>query len=211
MNTLEEIRDVVVTGRLDDIGTLTEEALAEGASAEEILKEALVPAMEFIGRQMEKGEIFLPEVLLSARVMKASLGVIKPYLQESGVELRGKVVLGTVQGDLHDIGKNLVGMMLEGSGFEVVDLGVDVSTDRFVESVKADKPDIVGMSALLSTTMGQMKRVIEALNQAGIADDVKIMVGGAPLTQGFAEQIGADAYGATAPDAVQIAKRLTGA
>jgi len=208
---LTEITKAVIEGNYDAIGGLTERALNEGLSAKEILDDGLVPGMEHVGDEMAKGNMFIPEVLLSARVMKASLGIIKPLLAKAGAKMIGKVVIGTVQGDLHDIGKSLVSMMLEGTGFEVIDLGRDVAPEAFVEAVKKEKPDIVGMSALLTTTMRNMGVTIKALKEAGLRDQVKVMVGGAPLTRDFAEKIGADGYAPDAPAGVVMARKFVSA
>ncbi len=208
---LTEITKTVIEGNYDAIVGITERALKEGLSAKEILDNGLVPGMDHVGDEMARGNMFIPEVLLSARVMKTSLEVIKPLLIKAGAKMIGRVVIGTVQGDLHDIGKSLVGMMLEGAGFEVVDLGKDVAPEAFVEAVKKEKPDIVGMSALLTTTMRNMGVTIEALKEAGLRDQVKIMVGGAPLTRDFAEKIGADGYASDAPAGIAMARKLTSA
>jgi 5-methyltetrahydrofolate--homocysteine methyltransferase len=205
---LAKISRSVIEGDVVAIEGLTEAALSQGCTAEDILSKALVPAMDQVGEAMGRGDMFIPEVLLSARVMQTSLQLIKPGLASSGVKMVGKVVIGTVKGDLHTIGKNLVKMMLEGAGFEVVDLGHDIPAEKFVEAVKQEKPDIVGLSALLTTTMHGMTQTVRALQEAGVRDQVKIIVGGAPVTQEFAAQIGADGYGANAAAAVELAKRL---
>jgi 5-methyltetrahydrofolate--homocysteine methyltransferase len=182
----------------------------KGIEPGKILNEALVPAMEIVGREYEDGERYVPEMLISAEAMKAAMEVLRPKLVETGVQLRGKVVIGTVEGDLHDIGKNLVAMMLEGAGFEVIDLGVEVTADRFVQAVREHKPDVLGMSALLTTTMIHMPEVIEALKEAGLREKVKVIVGGAPVTQEFAEKIGADGYAPDAASAAEVVKKLLG-
>jgi 5-methyltetrahydrofolate--homocysteine methyltransferase len=205
---MESVSSAVIEGKADEIQRLTQDALEAGKTAEEILNEGLVPGMDYVGAQMKRGEMFIPEVLLSARVMQAALTMLKPKFAEGGAQMRGRVVLGTVQGDLHDIGKNLVGIMLEGAGFEVHDLGRDITPEAFVQAVKEKEPDIVGMSALLTTTVGMMRRTIEALKEAGVRDSVKLMVGGAPLTSGFAEEIEADGYGPDAVSAVELAKHF---
>jgi 5-methyltetrahydrofolate--homocysteine methyltransferase len=189
---------------------LTRQALAEGLSPKEILDQGLVPGMDHVGDAFRKGDMFVPEVLLSARAMQEALNILRPKFAETGTQMVGKVVLGTVKGDLHDIGKNLVGMMLEGAGFEVVDLGKDVDVGAFVKAVKENKPDIVGLSALLTTTMTYMDHVVKALQEAGLRDQVKIAVGGAPVTRDFAERIGADGYGPNAAAAVDMAKAFVG-
>ncbi len=210
-DVLAEISNAIFEGRVKEMPTLTNRALGEGLSAKQILDAGLMPGMDHVGVEFKKGKKFVPEVLLSARTMQASLDILKPMLAEAGAKMTGKAVIGTVKGDLHDIGKNLVGMMLEGSGFEVVDLGKDVPPEKFVEAVKAHKPDVVGMSALLTTTMRSMGSTITALQEAGLRDNVKIMVGGAPVTTDFAVQIGADAYASNAPAAADLAKKFVGA
>jgi len=180
-----------------------QQAMDTGLSADDILKKGLVPAMAEVGRLFEDGEYFVPEMLIAARAMQGGLDLLKPLLISEQVEPVGKVVIGTVKGDLHDIGKNLVSIMMEGAGFEIVDLGTDVPLEKFVNEVKEKKANILAMSALLTTTMTTMPAVIQALQEAGIRDSVKVMVGGAPVTQEFANQIGADGY---APDASQAAR-----
>jgi 5-methyltetrahydrofolate--homocysteine methyltransferase len=202
--SIEAIYDAVLDG--DEAATKAgvQAALEAGASAADILHHGCIAAMTEVGRLFEAGEKFVPEMLISARAMKAGLAILRPHLVDAGIEPVGKVVLGTVKGDLHDIGKNLVGMMLEGVGFEVIDLGVDVAPEGFVEAVEAHRPDFVGLSALLTTTMPGMRATVEALQEAGLRDRVAVMVGGAPVTQSFAEEIGADLY---APDASAAANR----
>ena len=208
---LEQISTAVIEGNLDDIADLTKEALDEGLMAGEILNKGLMPGMDHVGVEFKAGNMFVPEVLRSARTMQIAMDTLKPLLAEAGVKAAGKVLLGTVKGDLHDIGKNLVGMMCEGAGFEVKDLGKDITPEAFVQAVKEFEPDIVGMSALLTTTMRAMESTIKVLQEAGVRDKVKIMVGGAPVTQAFADQIGADGYASNAASAVELAKRLLGA
>ena len=207
---LERISKAVIEGDADNIGTLTELALAKDVTPNDILDKGLMPGMDRVGVEFRAGNMFVPEVLLSARAMQGSMEIIKPLLAETGAEMRGKVVIGTVQGDLHDIGKNLVGMMMEGAGFEVIDLGTDAAPEAFVGVVKREKPDIVGMAALLTTTTRAMDRTIQALEEAGLREGIKIMVGGAPVTSDFAEQIGADGYGSNAPAAADTAKQFVG-
>jgi 5-methyltetrahydrofolate--homocysteine methyltransferase len=207
-DTLVQISTAVIEGRAKDIATLTNGALAAGLSAQDILDKGLMPGMDVVGAEFKKGKKFVPEVLLSARTMQGSLEILKPLLVLVGAKMTGKVVIGTVKGDLHDIGKNLVGMMLEGAGFEVIDLGKDVPPEKFVEAVKREKPNIVGMSALLTTTMRSMGHTVTLLKEAGLRDSVAIMVGGAPVTTDFAKQIGADAYASNAPAAAEMAKRF---
>ena len=200
---IEKINEGVLSGDREKVVECVGEAIEAKISAEKILKEGMMPAMAKAGSLFEEGEYFVPELLVAARAMQGGMELLKPLLVAESVEPVGKVVLGTVKGDLHDIGKNLVAMMLEGAGFEITDLGSDVSPDKFVESVKTSGAQVMGMSALLTTTMSIMPVIIQALKDAGVRDQVKIMVGGAPLTQAFAEQIGADGY---APDASQAAK-----
>jgi 5-methyltetrahydrofolate--homocysteine methyltransferase len=208
---LEQISTAVIEGNLDDIVDLTEDALDEDLSAQEILDSGLMAGMDYVGAEFKAGNMFVPEVLRSAKAMQNSMDILRPLLVESGVQMVGKVVLGTVKGDLHDIGKNLVGMMCEGAGFEVKDLGRDVEPDAFLEAVKEFEPDVVGMSALLTTTMRSMEHIIKALEEAGLRDKVKVMIGGAPVTQAFADQIGADGYASNAASAADLAKRFVSA
>jgi len=205
---LEQISTAVIEGNLDDIVDLTEDALDEDLSAQEILDNGLMAGMDYVGAEFKAGNMFVPEVLRSAKAMQNSMSILRPLLVESGVQMVGKVVVGTVKGDLHDIGKNLVGMMCEGAGFEVKDLGKDVEPDAFLEAVKEFEPDVVGMSALLTTTMRSMEHTIRALEEAGLRDKVKVMIGGAPVTQAFADQIGADGYASNAASAADLAKRF---
>ena len=206
MVNLNGVSEALQRGKADRVSELIRQALNEGITPKNILKEGLIHGMSIIGKKFKKNEVYVPEVLIAARAMHAGMDVLKPKLIETGVKNIGKVVMGTVQGDLHDIGKNLVEMMLEGAGFEVIDLGTDISKDKFVEAVKEHKPNIIGMSALLTTTMVNMVEVIKALDVAGLRDKVKIMVGGAPITQNYADQIGADGYSPDASSAVDKAK-----
>jgi len=208
---LSEISTAVIKGKLDDVVDLTEDALDEGLDAQEILNSGLMPGMDHVGVEFRAGNMFVPEVLRSARAMQSSMEILNPLLAESGVKMVGKVLLGTVKGDLHDIGKNMGGMMCEGAGFEVQDLGKDVAPEGFVEAVKEFEPDVVGMSALLTTTMRVMEHTIKALEEAGVRDTLKIMIGGAPVTQSFADQIGADGYASNAASAAEMAKKLVSA
>jgi 5-methyltetrahydrofolate--homocysteine methyltransferase len=208
---LEQISTAVIEGDLDEMEYLTEDALDEDLSAQEILDKGLMAGMDYVGAEFKVGNMFVPEVLRSARAMQISMDILKPLLIESGVKMVGKVLLGTVKGDLHDIGKNLVGMMCEGAGFEVKDLGKDISPEEFVEAVKSYSPDVLGMSALLTTTMRTMESTIKVLEEAGIRDSVKIMIGGAPVTQAFSDQIGADGYASNAASAADLAKQFVGA
>jgi 5-methyltetrahydrofolate--homocysteine methyltransferase len=208
---LEQISTVVIEGDLDEIVDLTEDALDDGLTAQEILDSGLMAGMDHVGVEFKAGNMFVPEVLRSARTMQMAMDILKPLLAESGVKMVGKVLVGTVKGDLHDIGKNLVGMMCEGAGFEVKDIGKDVAPEAFIEAIKDFEPDIVGMSALLTTTMRVMEHTIKALEEAGLRDRVKVMIGGAPVTQAFADQIGADGYASNAASATDLAKRFAGA
>ncbi len=207
---LDQISKAVIEGDPDSIGMLTESALSKGLTAEDILDKALMPGMDHVGVQFRQAKMFVPDVIFAARAMQVSMDILTPLLLEAGAEMAGKVVMGTVQGDLHDIGKNLVCIMMEGAGFEVIDLGKDVATEAFVEAVKKEKPDILGMSAMLTTTMPAMGRTIEALEEAGLRDSVKVMVGGVTVTADFAKQIGADGYASNAPAAADMAKQIVG-
>jgi 5-methyltetrahydrofolate--homocysteine methyltransferase len=209
-NILAEMATAVIEGNMGDITDMTDDALDDGLSAKEILDNGLMPGMDHVGVEFKAGNMFVPEVLRSARTMQAAMDILKPLLAESGEKMVGKILIGTVKGDMHDIGKNLAGMMCEGAGFEVIDLGKDVAPEMFVEAVKEHRPDIVGMSALLTTTMRMMGQTIKALEEAGLRDQVKIMIGGAPVTQSFADQIGADGYASNAASATELAKRLVG-
>ena len=206
MADLNEMSLMVQKGNFKEVERLTQQALDEGLPAQDILQGGLIAGMSVVGGRFKKNEIYVPEVLFSARAMKAGMALLKPILADTGAEPVGRVVLGTVKGDQHDIGKNLVGMMLEGAGFEVIDVGVDTPGEKFVEAAKENRADIVGMSALLTTTMPHMKTIIEALKSAGLT--VKTMVGGAPVTQRFADEIKADAFGKDGALAVDKAKEL---
>jgi 5-methyltetrahydrofolate--homocysteine methyltransferase len=195
-------------GKMEEVKKLTQEALDAEESAEAILKNGLISAMERIGVKFKNGEIYIPEVLIAARAMHAGMAVLKPILSKSATTLPAKVIIGTVKGDLHDIGKNLVVMMLEGGGFEVVDLGIDVSADKFLEAIKQHQPQVVGMSALLTTTMMEMKNTIQTIQAEGLKNKVKTIIGGAPLTERFAREIGADGYAPDAASAVDLVKSL---
>jgi len=204
---LKTIYDNIIEGAASNVEAGVREALAAGINADVILKDALIAAMGEVGARYEEGDMFVPEMLISARAMQAGLTLLKPYLVGGKAESAGKVAIGTVKGDLHDIGKNLVAMMLEGAGFEILDLGVDVSPQAFVDAAH-EGVQIIGMSALLTTTMGNMGNTIEALKAAGVREKVKVMIGGAPVTQEFANSIGADAFAADAPSAARIARQL---
>jgi 5-methyltetrahydrofolate--homocysteine methyltransferase len=210
MSTIETIYNAVLDGNAPAAKAGVEAAIAEGIPADKILKEGLIGAMAEVGRLFEENEYFVPEMLVAARAMQGGLGLLKPHLAEAGTTSAGKVVIGTVKGDLHDIGKNLVAMMLEGAGFEVVDLGTDVAPDKFVKAVLEHQPGVVAMSALLTTTMPSMKGTIAALEEAGVRGKVKVMIGGAPVTDSFAKQIGADGYSPDASSATRLAKSLLG-
>ena len=210
MADLQGIAENVIKGNAPEVERLVREAIDEGVSAADILNEGLVAGMNVVGDKFKKNEFYVPEVLIAARAMKAGMALLRPLLAETEVKPVAKFVIGTVKGDLHDIGKNLVVMMMEGAGFQVIDLGIDVPPEKFVESIKAESPELVGMSALLTTTMMSMKETIEALNRAGVRDKVKVMIGGAPVTQDYAEEIGADGYAPDAASAVDKAKELLG-
>jgi len=204
----EKMAEALIAGQEDSVKALTQEALDNGAGAREILDKGLLAGMDVVGKRFKAGDMFIPEVLLCARTMHGAMEILKPFLSEGDQRGAGIFLLGTVEGDLHDIGKNLVGMMLRGAGFKIIDLGTNVTPEAFVNAVKEHQPDILGMSALLTTTMPKMAETIKALEEAGIRDSIKIMAGGAPVTQDFIEQIGADAYGANAASAAEKAKAL---
>ena len=210
MNTelLKEISETLQRGRAKAIPALIQSALDEGIPADVILKEGLLAGMDVVGEKFKTGDVYVPEVLVAARAMNAGVGVLKPYLAAAGVEAAGKVCIGTVQGDLHDIGKNLVKMMLEGKGLEVIDLGTDVSPETFVNTAIEQNCQIICCSALLTTTMGVMEDVVKLAEEKGIRDHVKIMIGGAPVTQSYADEIGADGYSDNANAAVTLARKL---
>lgn len=205
---IQAVYQAVLKGAMADTSNLVQEALDAGFEADIILQEGLISAMTEIGLKFEAGEVYVPEMLISAKSMKFGLELLRPHLVAADVQPIGKVIIGTVQGDLHDIGKNLVGMMMEGAGFEVIDLGADVKAEEFVEAVKEHEPNIVGMSALLTTTMGNMITAISMLTDAGLRDKVKVMIGGAPVTQEYADEIGADGFGVDASQAASLAKKL---
>jgi len=205
MGLLQEISEALQRGKANDVKELVQTELDSGTTAKEILEEGLMAGMSIIGRKFKANEIYVPEVLIAARAMAAGTEVLKPLLISEDVQPRGTIVLGTVKGDLHDIGKNLVKMMMEGKGFKVVDLGTDVAADRFVTAATENKADIIACSALLTTTMTEMKTIVAAADSAGVRDSVKIMVGGAPVTQQYCDSIGADAYAADAASAADRA------
>lgn len=208
---LNLISENVVVGDVAAVEALVQQAATEGEPPWEIITRCLLPAMTEVGARFERAEFFVPEMIIAARAMQAGLAVLGPLVVEDQLEVVGRVVIGTVQGDVHDLGKNLVGMMLEGSGFRVHDLGADVSPERFVQAVQEDRMDVVGMSALMTTTMPAMRRTIDALDEAGVRSGVKVLVGGAPLTQEYCDEIGADGYAQDASSAVRRAKELVGA
>ena len=206
MADLGAIAEALIRGDRDTVADLVQKALDEGVDAEAVLNEGLVAGMDVVGRKFRNNEFYVPEVLIAARAMNAGMELLEPILAEAGAKPAGVVVLGTVKGDLHDIGKNLVGMMLKGGGFKVVDAGIDVAPERFVELAQQNDAQLIGLSALLTTTMTQMPNVIEALKEAGL--DAKVMIGGAPITQEYADEIGADGYAPDAASAVDLARQL---
>jgi 5-methyltetrahydrofolate--homocysteine methyltransferase len=207
---IKAIQAGVISGDKDEVETKVQQALQSNLQAEDILSNGLIAAMKEVGDRFEAGDFYVPEMLIAARAMQSGLALLKPMLLESGIQSMGKVVIGTVKGDLHDIGKNLVAMMLEGAGFEIIDLGTDVSVEKFVSAAKEQRANLMGMSALLTTTMGNMKAVVSGLKEAGIREDVKVMIGGAPVTEAYAKEIGADGFAPDASRAVSLAKTLTG-
>jgi corrinoid protein of di/trimethylamine methyltransferase len=211
MMDLSLLYDAILKGKSKNAVEATNLALADGAEPKMLIDEYMIRAMGEVGRRFENQEIFVPELLMAGRAMKASLNILQPIMKSNGEKTSiGKIIIGTVKGDLHDIGKNLVASMLEGCGFEVIDIGIDMDSDKFVESVREHDADVLGLSALLTTTMPYMKTVIDALIDAGLRDKVKIIVGGAPVSAGFAAEIGADGYGDTANSAVTTVKDLLG-
>ena len=208
MSDLDKMHDALLAGDAKTVVAITEAAIAEGIDPQEVLNKHMIPALTEAGAQFEANELFVPELLLIARAMKGALAIVRPLLAKSGAEPVGRVVIGTVKGDLHDIGKNLVASMLEGGGFEVVDLGVDVAPERFVKAAGEQDGSLVALSALLTTTMTKMRAVVEQLEVAGIRDKTKVIIGGAPITQQYADEIGADGYGDNANTAVALARKL---
>ena len=203
-----EIKEATMNGEQHTVAELTREAIKQGAEAEQIIQDSFISAMSIVGEKFGAGEIYIPEMLRAARAMKFGMEVLGPLIVGNKVHTLAKVVIGTVKGDMHDIGKNLVGMMLEGSGFEVVDLGIDVPVNKFVDAVKENQPQFLAMSALLTTTMQQMKMVIDELAAAGLRQRVKVFVGGAPVNRSFADEIGADGHGVNAGQAAELMKRM---
>jgi 5-methyltetrahydrofolate--homocysteine methyltransferase len=208
MVSLKKARDDVVHGKASQVKDLVQKAIDEGMEVEKVLNEGLIAGMDIVGKKFQANEFYVPEMLIAARAMKAGLGILRPLLADKGVKPIGTVILGTARGDLHDIGKNLVGMMLEGAGFEIVDLGVDIAPEKFIETAKEKKANIIGVSALLTTTMVGMKNVVQTLKESDFNGKVKVMVGGAPVTQSYADEIEADAYAPDAASAVDKAKEL---
>jgi len=208
MADLKALAEAVIKGDQNTAADLTKEALGEGIGAKNVLEDGLIAGMGVVGARFKKNEVYIPEVLISARAMKSAMEILEPELSKAGVQPIGKFLIGTVAGDLHDIGKNLVAMMLKGAGFQVTDIGIDVPAEKFIEQVKANQPQLVGMSALLTTTMPAMENTLKAMKTAGI--QAKIMVGGAPVTQDYADRIGADGYASDAATAVDVAKALMG-
>ncbi|MEI7450823.1 MAG: corrinoid protein [Desulfomonile sp.] len=207
---IEQIKDAVVSRKRKEIEGLVKAAIDEKVDLNAIINDGLIEAMDIVGKKFGSGEIYVPEMLVSAITMKEGLAIIKPLLQGDASQHKGTILMGTVKGDLHDIGKNLVIMMLEGAGFKVIDLGIDLSVEKVVEKVREIKPDVLGLSALLTTTMPAMQNVIDMIREQGLRESVKIMVGGAPLDSRFADKIGADGYGKDASEAVQLARKLIG-
>jgi len=208
MELLQDIANAIINGKAPDTEKLVQQAIDSDIPVKDVLNQGLIAGMDVVGKKFKNNEFYVPEVLIAARAMKTGMKLLKPLLAESGIEPIAKLALGTVKGDLHDIGKNLVAMMLEGAGFEIIDLGVDVSPEKFISAIKEDNAQVVGMSALLTTTMLNMKNTIEALNNDGLRNSVKIVIGGAPVTQSYADEIGADGYAADAASAVSEVKRL---
>ncbi len=211
MFSFEEVQSAVMAGEMDKVVELTRKAIEEKLQPVSIINEGYIPAMNVVGKRFKNGEMFVPEVLMAARSMNAGMELVKPLLVEGEVQVKGTILLGTVKGDLHDIGKNLVGMMIESGGYVVIDLGTDLEPEKFVEAVKEYKPEIVGMSALLTTTMLAMKETIEVLKEEGLRDGLKIMIGGAPVSKEFADEIDADGYAPDAASATELVEKLINA
>ncbi|MGD9067474.1 MAG: corrinoid protein [Desulfobacterales bacterium] len=208
---LETIREMVVGGKFKEIEEQVQQAVDSGTDLNLLINDALISAMDIVGKRFADGDIYVPEMLVSAKTMKQGLDIIKPLLTAGEAEHRGTIVMGTVKGDLHDIGKNLVIMMMEGAGFRIVDMGVDVKIEDLIDTVKKEAADVLGLSALLTTTMPEMQKVIAALDEAGLRNQLKVIVGGAPIDQRFADEIGADGFGADAVEAVQLAREMVAA
>jgi 5-methyltetrahydrofolate--homocysteine methyltransferase len=207
----ERLSTAILKGNEERVPKLVQKGLDEGLAPKDILDHGLIVGMDEVSARFKRGDMFVPEVLMAAKSMQAGLSVLRPELVASGAQLIGTIVMGTVKGDLHDIGKNLVGMMCKGAGFQVIDLGFNIEPEKFIQAIKEHQPNIVGMSALLTTTMRAMGHTIKAIEEAGLRDQVRIMVGGAPVDAEFAERIGADGYGSNAPSGSELAKRLAGA
>jgi corrinoid protein of di/trimethylamine methyltransferase len=205
-----KMAESLIAGKVDEVSSLTQEAVDGGQSPQDILQQGLLAGMEVVGKRFKANEMFIPEVLRCAKCMHGAMEILRPLLVETGVKTAGTLVIGTVKGDLHDIGKNLVGMMFEGAGFQVIDIGIDQEPQAFVDAIKEHQAELFGMSALLTTTMPKMGETINAIKEAGIRDQVKIMIGGAPVTAEFAQEIGADAYASNAASAVDTGKELLG-
>ena len=208
---LDKIKDAVTDGKHKEIEDLVQTAIEDKENLDEIINEAMIAAMDLVGQRFAEGEIFVPEMLVSALAMKKGMDLIKPFLKDEETESKGTIIMCTVKGDMHDIGKNLVSMMLEGAGFHVVDLGVDLTVEKLIQKVEEISPDILGLSALLTTTMPEMKNVIERLASKGLRNTLKVMIGGAPVNATFAEKIGADGYGQDAAEAVKLARSFVSA
>lgn len=208
MSKLEQMAEALMKGKANDVKALVEQALNEGERPEKILTEGLLKGMGIIGERFKKNEVYVPEVLIAARAMKAGMLILQPKLTSAGVKPIGIAVIGTVKGDLHDIGKNLVGMMLEGAGFKVVDIGIDVEPQKFVDAAITSNASVIGVSALLTTTMTNMKAVVDAVKASKLAGKIKVMIGGAPVTQAFCDEIGANGYAPDAASAADLAKKL---
>jgi corrinoid protein of di/trimethylamine methyltransferase len=209
MGNFEEIAEAVINGEVDKVGELAQGLIDDGREPSKIIKKGLVAGMDVVGARFKNNEMFVPEVLISAKAMHAGMDVVKPLLAEGEESSAGTVVIGTVKGDLHDIGKNLVAMMVEGAGFKVVDLGIDLPAEEFVKAVKEHNPDVLGLSALLTTTMSSMGEVVESLEEAGVRDEVKVILGGAPVTEDFADEINADGYAADGSAATDLVREFT--
>jgi 5-methyltetrahydrofolate--homocysteine methyltransferase len=209
-NHLEVIKDAIIKGKHQEIEDLVHAAIEDSADLDELINDGMIAAMDVVGRKFASNEIYVPEMLISALTMKKGLDIIKPLVIDETAESKGTIMMGTVKGDIHDIGKNLVIMMLQGAGFDVIDLGVDCSVEDVIKRVAEVRPHILGLSALLTTTMPEMKRLLESLRAKGLRDSVRVMVGGAPVDASFAEKIGADGYGKDAAEAVELARRLLG-
>lgn len=210
MGILEDIYNAVIDGKVEDAAAGVEQGLSEGIAVDDILKKSLLAAMDLVGERFGEGDIFIPQVIWSAKSMQAGMDLLRPHFTESQQGQSVKIIIGTAQGDIHDIGKNLVGMMFEGAGFEVIDLGVDIKPDQFVDKAVEEKADIIAVSALLTTTMVSMGEVVSIKNEKGLSSSLKVIVGGAPLSNDFCKEIGADAYGVDAMDAVAKVKDLMG-